>query len=298
MSMYFITKLKKFFIRTGIGLLPIKDKKFKRKKMLLLADKAYLKRYLYVLDGIKKSISDMPFDDVIWTCWLQGEENALPIVKACINSIRRTYPNKKLIIITSQNIRQYADIPEYIYQKWQKGIITNTHFSDILRVCLLYQHGGTWMDATVFLGNAINPEIMQAPFFAFHSRTFLRSFPKILGNNSWFLHCVPQHPLMSGMRALLFTFWQHENQLIHYFLYHIFFDLMVENNAVCRNLWEETPLFYDDEQVEALYLKLSDEFSEELFREIIKRSPIQKLSYKYLPITGEKLTFEQYILNK
>lgn len=295
---YFITNIKKFIIRTGIGVLPLKNKKFLRKKMLLLADKEYLKRYLYALDNINKTVDNKPKEDIIWTCWLQGEENAPPIVKACINSIRRTYPQKKLIIITSDNMHQYADIPEYIYDKWRKGIISNTHFSDILRVCLLYQHGGTWMDATVFLGNTVDESIMQASFFAFHSRTYLRTFPKILGNNSWFLHSVPQHPLMAGMRELLFTFWQHENRLIHYFLYHIFFDLMVENNTFCQDLWQKTPLFYDDEKVEALYLNLANKFSQGQYHEIIRQSPIQKLSYKYPPLDASTQTFEQYILNK
>ncbi|MBR1841613.1 MAG: capsular polysaccharide synthesis protein [Alphaproteobacteria bacterium] len=296
--MYLPTKIKKQLVRFAYNFSFAKDKKFKRKKALAMLDKKYLRRYLYALDNLPKEIKPEPKEDIIWTCWLQGEENAPPIVKACINSIRRTYPQKKLIIITSENIRQYADIPTYIYDKWHKGIITNTHFSDILRVCLLYQHGGTWMDATVFLGDIVDENIMHAPFFAFHSRTYLRTFPKILDSNSWFLHSVPQHPLMTGMRALLFAFWQNENQLIHYFLYHLFFDLMVENNAFCRNLWQQTPLFYDDEKVEALYLNLLNKFSLSQYQEIIHQSPIQKLSYKYEKPQTDFITFEQYILNK
>ena len=296
MSWYFLTKIKKFFIRIGIGILPFRNKKFLRKKWLAMADKEYLRRYLYALYETDKNTDEVK-SNIIWTCWLQGEENAPPIVKACINSIRRHNPSKTVIVITAENLQTYADIPDYIIQKWRKGIITNTHFSDILRVCLLYQYGGIWLDATVFLGTLIPKEITEAPFFAYHSRTFLRIFPKVLGANSWFLVSTAKHPMMSGMRLLLFTYWQYENQLIHYFLYHLFFDLMVENNDLCRKLWRKTPLYYDDKKVEALYEKLQTKFSKRTYNKIIKASPIQKLSYKYdKPVQKIKNTFENYIL--
>ena len=296
MSWYFLTKIKKFFIRLGIGLLPLKNKKFLLKKSLALTNKKYLRRYLYALYEIDKD-TDGAKPNIIWTCWLQGEENAPPIVRACLNSIRLHNPDKTVIVITAENLSTYIDIPDYILKKWHQGIITNTHFSDILRVCLLYQYGGIWLDATVFLGAAIPDAILKAPFFAYHSRTFLRIFPKVYGANSWCLVSPEKHPLMSGMRLLLFTYWQHENQLCHYFLYHLFFDLMVENNDFCRQLWDEVPLYYDDEKIEALYENLQQKFGKRLYNKIIKESPIQKLSYKYDPQQRKyKQTFEDYIL--
>lgn len=296
MSWYFLTKIKKFFIRLGIGILPLKNKKFLRKKYLALADKKYLRRYLYALYEMDKDTNSIK-PNIIWTCWLQGEENAPPIVQTCINSIRLHNPDKTVIVITAENLSTYIDMPDYILKKWHQGIITNTHFSDILRVCLLYQYGGIWLDATVFLGDTIPDAILKAPFFAYHSRTFLRVFPKVLGNNNWFLVSTAKHPLMSGMRLLLLTYWQHENHLCHYFFYHLFFDLMVENNDFCRQLWEATPLYYDDEKVEALYENLQQKFGKRLYNKIIKESPIQKLSYKYDQQPRKyKQTFEDYIL--
>lgn len=297
MSTYFLTCFKKFLLRTGIGLFPLKDKKFRRKKALALVDKKYMKRYLYALDNLNKKTGTGK-SNIIWTCWLQGEENAPPLVQACLRQMRRINPDKQVVIITSDNIRQYADIPAYIYEKWQKGRITNTHFSDILRVSLLYEHGGIWLDATVYQGGKIPDDILSAPFFAYHSKTFLRCFPQVVGNNSWFLSAVKQHPLMAGMRALLFEYWRHENKLIHYFVYHLFFDLMVENNRFCRELWEKAPLYYDDETVEALHENLLRPFDENLFRQIIDRSPIQKLSYKYTAPETTDATFEKFIISQ
>ena len=40
-------------------------------------------------------------------------------------------------------------MPDYITDKWQRGIIGNAHFSDLLRLELLIEKGGYWIDATV-----------------------------------------------------------------------------------------------------------------------------------------------------
>ena len=56
----------------------------------------------------------------------------------------------ELIILTKENLSQYCSIPDHIYQKLEAGIITLTHFSDIVRVTALAVRGGLWLDATIF----------------------------------------------------------------------------------------------------------------------------------------------------
>ena len=36
-----------------------------------------------------------------------------------------------------------------VMEKWEKGIITHTHMTDLLRLELLIKYGGMWIDATV-----------------------------------------------------------------------------------------------------------------------------------------------------
>ncbi len=81
--------------------------------------------------------------------WLQGEESAPPLIKACINSIRKHIPNRKIQIITESNYGNYVHLPEHILQKFREGKISYAHFSDLIRISLLCEFGGTWCDATV-----------------------------------------------------------------------------------------------------------------------------------------------------
>jgi hypothetical protein len=54
----------------------------------------------------------------IWVFWWQGFEKAPDIVKSCINSIiANNEPERKVIVISSENFQKFVDIPDYIIGK-------------------------------------------------------------------------------------------------------------------------------------------------------------------------------------
>lgn len=75
----------------------------------------------------------------IWCCWWQGVESMPEIVKMCHTRLKQVIPKDKteLHIITFDNYKDYVDIPEHILEKFNKGIVTMTTMSDVLRFCLL-----------------------------------------------------------------------------------------------------------------------------------------------------------------
>ena len=287
---YFITACKKLYFRLAAALL-YKDKKLRKQKLkdwTTKAEKKYLKRYLYALDK-KPEPAAVDEEKIIWVCWLQGEEKAPEVVKICLNSIRKNCRDYKIIVLTNENIKDYADIPDYIYEKKARNLISNTHFSDILRLSLLQQHGGIWIDATVLLTAPLPEKLMAAPVFALHCRN-------IYGSNNWLLKSKPAHPLICGIRNLLLEYWKHENRLINYFVYHILFDLMVEENKAMRDEWDKVPVLYDGDCYD-LEQNFLNPFDKGLYDKICKKTTIHKLSYKYKkdkPLTG---TFLEKLLN-
>ena len=79
---------------------------------------------------------------------MQGYDDAPELVQKCIDSIKKSTQHP-VYLIERENVTQYTDFPDYIMEKYEKGIITNAQFSDILRMNLLSRHGGLWIDATV-----------------------------------------------------------------------------------------------------------------------------------------------------
>ena len=104
----------------------------------------------------------------VWVLWLQGEENAPEIVKACIASTKRAFKGYEYKVLDKSNIHDYIELPDYIEEKYKKGIITHAHYSDIVRVALLSQYGGVWVDATVYCtADGIPSYISDAQLFVF-----------------------------------------------------------------------------------------------------------------------------------
>lgn len=103
---------------------------------------------------------------IIWVMWQQGIENAPNIVKNCIQSIENNKSEAKVIHITENNLYEYIEFPDYIVEKYHSGLITRTHFSDLVRIKLLAKYGGLWLDSTVFLSKPILNDIFEYRFFS------------------------------------------------------------------------------------------------------------------------------------
>ncbi|MBQ7632995.1 MAG: capsular polysaccharide synthesis protein [Alphaproteobacteria bacterium] len=255
------------------------QRKTEFKRLRYLAEKKYLSRYLYVVTSEKNTSVPAECPKIIWTCWWQGKENLPPVVKRCIESIRKYCPEYELRIITADNIRDYIELPDYIMQKHQKGYIPRAHLADILRVALLVKYGGIWMDATVFLTAPLPQFIADSPFFAFHCHDLYQF-------QIWFIKAAAANPLMKNLLNLLLEYWKYENSTINYFFGYSLFDLMVENSAECAKQWAQTPLIYDD------CYELADNFfapySAQKWAAIKAKTSIHKLSWKYkkMPESG------------
>lgn len=123
----------------------------------------YLKsNYLEYIERNRKETDESEYIEEncnIYIFWWQGFENAPDIVKSCLNSVKNNRGMHKIILIDKNNYDQYIKLPDYIIDKLNKNIISLTHFSDILRVSLLYKYGGIWLDATIFLKNVLDKSI-------------------------------------------------------------------------------------------------------------------------------------------
>jgi hypothetical protein len=255
------------------------------KRLMTSFIKNYLKRYLPAIEDIKSS-KEKKSAKKIWVCWLQGERNAPEIVKKCIESIKNHSNGYSVIVVDNSNIEQFVSLPDYIYKKLEKGHISNTHFSDILRVALLSTHGGIWIDATVFLTGNLPDEIAKSPFFAWHCNSYVK-------NNNWLLVSSPNHPLINSIKTLLLEYWKYENKAVDYFFYHMFFDLMVEQKPQLLKEWEKVPVIYD---TDGYNMPMFINYNNDAWLEITAKNSIHKLSYRYNANTDINGTFLEKIL--
>lgn len=251
------------------------------------------KKYKKILTiPLENSVQE--YSNFVWVSWLQGMDDAPNIIKTCYRSIVKVFYDRNIKLITSENFSEYVQIPQYIVKKWQAGIISDTHFSDILRMELLSKYGGIWIDASVFISyrdeEFLNMLKENDLFF------FQKVKPGADGNaismSSWFISCKKNNPVIKKTRNLLRKYWQENNALLDYFLLHYFLQLVLDYNKKYADLISK----YDNSTPHILLLKLNDEYDPKMFNNICNRIPINKLTYKNIEENKEN-TFYSYLVN-
>lgn len=101
----------------------------------------------------------------LFIMWYQGFEDLPEVIEKCIESIKKNIKNRPIILVSRENLKNYCDIPDYIYEKVDSGKITKTFFSDIARAALLYKNGGTWCDAAIFLTKEVPSSYFDKIFY-------------------------------------------------------------------------------------------------------------------------------------
>ena len=256
----------------------------------------YLKKYLYSLEqDIEIKPSDIK-SQIIWQMWWQGEDKAPELVQKCFQSVKKYYPNNR-IVITEDNYKQYVDVPEFILDKFKKGIIGPALFSDIIRLLLLTRHGGVWIDSTCLLTAPIPENVLNQDVFYFKSTTWsqnptvpterllekLIKIPTYSGaihsGSSWFIVSKPNNILLENLCKIMFEYWKNEDLMVDYYLFHLLLSISIVNNKSCKECFEKMYTL-SNRNPHLLQMSLENNFDQELFEDIKNYSFIHKLRHK------------------
>ena len=238
---------------------------------------------------IAKFVADNPVSlgeqsNKVWVCWLQGMETAPLLVQKCYASLQEHLGDREIILLTEDNYRNYVIFPQHIQEKIDNGMISKTHFSDLLRLELLLKHGGTWVDATVFCsGGEIPAYMLESDLFVYQTLK-----PGLDGHStsisSWFMSARSNHPILLLTRHLLYTYWEKNKKLVDYFLLHDFFQLAIE---AYPEQWNKVVPFCNSIP-HILLLRLFEAYDPQIWQAAQNMTPFHKLSYKFKPEDAQK----------
>ena len=169
-------------------------------------------------------------NDKVWVFWWQGVEQMPELVRCCYYSLKTQLKDKKVILITKNNIKEYCTFPEYIFQKYESGQITLTHLSDILRFDLLSHYGGLYTDATVFWTGNISA-IKYSNLYTCGGYSDEYYFNVSKGRWTGFLiGGCRENPLFRFMYNFFLEYWKQSDELIDYFLIDYALNYAYQNN--------------------------------------------------------------------
>jgi hypothetical protein len=137
----------------------------------------------------------------IWFMWLQGLDNAPVVVRSCYRSWVMRNPGWQVVVIDSATLRDYVAVD---YSSLTTPALPPTQLSDLIRLDLLANRGGVWVDATTFCVRPLDdwlPAKLQSGFFAFDRPRA----DKLI--SSWFLAAEPGNVLVTRLLEKMLTHW-------------------------------------------------------------------------------------------
>lgn len=272
-----------FFIRNKfVKELQIEDKCYRK---LEKEFHMFIKQYEYP-DEEKK------VNKTVWICWMQGEESAPDLVKACISSARKNLSSFRVVVLSERNIVDYIELPKHIVKKYDEGKISKTHFSDILRIAILCKYGGLWIDSTVLCTDGNFAEkIIELPLFVYKVMNLDQNDEEAIMASSWLIAAKSNDHIMMLTRDILYKYWENHEYLTNFFLVHLCFALAAREN---KDEWNSIPM-YNNRSPHTLMFELGSPFSQDRWSEIQAMSSFHKLT-RHTEYASDN-TFYKYIID-
>lgn len=213
---------------------------------------------------------------IVWILWLQGWHKAPSLVRSCLSSWQKYNPSWHIRAISLADIRILLDLPDFSGKN-----ITPASFSDLVRLDLLHEYGGVWVDSTLLCRCPLDdwlPSRLSEGFFAFSKPCEGREL------SSWFLAAdQPGHPVVSAWRDSVRSFWSSRCQATDYFWLHHLFALLFSFDSVVKQCWGrvEKCSAVPPHRAQLLGFDNDDEL---VFSDLLREaSPVLKLTHRIDP---------------
>ena len=218
----------------------------------------------------------------VWCCWWQGIEQMPELVKMCNDRLRQLIPNNQveLHMLTEKNYNKYVKLPEYIIEKFQTGKMSITALSDVLRVTLLAQYGGFWIDSTVFISDYFPIEFIQSDFYTQKMYDPIK-WKREACKGRWcgfLMGGKPGNIIFCLLSDAFFSWWMvHESVIdyviLDYFLLAAYYSIP-EIQRQIDNVPDNNPDVFE------MYKVLNEEYTFGLLKRLTKNTNLHKLTYK------------------
>ena len=177
----------------------------------------------------------------IWMLWWDGE---LPeVLKMCYNSRMKHAGKHRIVVITKENVHEYVTFPDYVWQQFESGKLRIQHLADMIRVQLLRNYGGLWLDASVYCSTDIPEHIFSMPLYSLSGKPD----PRFVSNNRWTTFVIggyKNNVLCSFLDDFFQEYCHRGKRFIDYFMFDCAIALAYNSITAVRTAVDDLP--YED----------------------------------------------------
>ena len=161
--------------------------------VIILAVLVSLVVFYITLCAVDTFMNNWRITPTIWTYW---DSEMLPeVVEKCISTWKQHNPSRKIVVLNKGNYRNYVDIDVFSL----KHCDSVQRATDFIRLLILREQGGVWMDATTILSRPLDwiDGFPSSEFVGFQLQGFTTNamYPII---ESWFLAAAKGSPFMAA----------------------------------------------------------------------------------------------------
>lgn len=215
--------------------------------------------------------------DIIWFFWMQGKKNLPSIPKICYESIIKNSNGHQVIFLDADNYSKYVKINPLIIDLFQKGKLKRAHFADILRVNLLAQQGGLWLDATIFVSTKIPDTIFSVPFFSIKTKPV----GHFVSQCRWAVFCLGGKNgqyIFQKVAEMFNKYLSKCDMFVDYFMFDQFIDILYKTDENVKEMIDT--LLINNENVHKMQPLLCNEYDENIYRSLTNQTYLFKLNWK------------------
>lgn len=286
---------KLFIIKTLLRI--CKNKRFRKEiiKIKHLYIEKWLCEKIINYDNDINNTNEISPSNELWVFWAQGFDNAPEMIKLCINSIKRNSKKWNFHLLSLSNVKDYIDLPKFIWEKLNNGNITLTQFSDILRFALGNKYGGLWIDATTF----VTKQISISDTSKYWTTKLYEKEIECVSHCRWngALMYIPKgNEFADYIYKAFITYWQNQTVLIDYFLIDYFTDISLRQLETFKN--ELNDVEFNNINIFHLDSILNEPCNKETLEAYLKNNPYNKLQRRsnYIKYLNGKLTNYGYLV--
>lgn len=296
-----------------LGFLRILDELGGRIGLKKISAWAHNRKDQWILDYLKRDISPVigKYKDnaacgtpdpnaPIWVCWWTGLDNAPELVKRCVESTYQNAGSHPVHLITAETCRNYLEIPEFMLEKVKAGKMGLAHLADYIRVTLLAEYGGLWLDATIFCSGRIPDLCFALPVFTCKGPVRKSHY---LSDYRWVTFCLggwKGNVFYRVLSEVFEAYWCRNDYAVDYLFFdHIILSCYLQHPAICKFLDDipDNNIHRDD-----LQEAMNAAFPGSAFDQIIQEDTVlYKLSWRetYAEMTADNQeSIYRYFLNR
>ena len=171
--------------------------------------------------------------EFVWFYWAQGFDASPYLVKRCYESWKKHNSDRRVIFLDDielSNLKLFTEEENKVMDK-----LSLPHKSDLIRLKLLIEYGGTWVDSTVFCLKPLSDwcTTERFPFFFKNNKR-----DRIISN--WFINVEADSDILRMLYDRLLSHWNkvdgYENSYFHLFMTKVF-NAITSLNLRFNHLW-------------------------------------------------------------